>query len=394
MKLLNSKGDIYYGMHFYPGVAEYTNPKTQKPYRVFINEGTIRKMNPTFAGRPIFVEHVDEVEQNVDELRKEADGWVVESFFNEADGKTWVKFVVVSERGKRAVKNGMRLSNAYQPEILWKENLWNGVQYEGEVVDGEYEHLAIVRNPRYDESTIMSPEKFKKYNEEKKQELLRLANSQDEKGESEMKLNIFKKQKVENATDFEGMSVTLPKSGKEKTLVQLVNEADEIAVAKDKPQMANDAHEVMVGEEKMNVGDLVKKYMDVCNKLESMNAGDESEESGDEADDAGMENEEGEETEEVAPKKDAKKENGGGKKKPVKNARADDEEVDDDEIDDDDDDGEKAAALKNAADKKKKREHFERLQNAHNKGLEEEPELANFSEDGVARGKQRYGSAN
>src|SRR5690348_6764085 len=145
MSVTNSKGQRFFGMHFYPGVAEYQEPD-KEPYRVFLNEETIRRMDPTFEGRPVYVMHVDGVEQSLDKLRGEVDGWVVRSFYNAADGKHWCEFIVVSEKGLRAIKQGMRLSNAYMPTKSAAGGLWNGVSYAKEIVDGEYEHLAIVPN--------------------------------------------------------------------------------------------------------------------------------------------------------------------------------------------------------------------------------------------------------
>ena len=263
MKVENSQGKIFHGMHFYPGVAEY-NPPKEKAYRVFVNENTIRQMSPTFAGKPIFVEHVDDVEENVDELRKEADGWVIESFFNEADGKHWAKFIIVSQKGEEAIRRGYRLSNAYFPKKLAGGGLWNGVSYQKEVTEAEYEHLAIVNNPRYEESVIMTPNEFKAYCETQKLELKRLANSKD-KGEPKMKaLNFFKKTKVENSTDLENTVVTLPKSGKDMTIAQIVNDHDAIL---NMQGYANGDHMVKVGEEEMSVNDLTGKYIEMCNAM-------------------------------------------------------------------------------------------------------------------------------
>lgn len=257
-------GRVYYGMHFYPGVAEYQ--EGADAYRVLLNEDTIRAMDPSFAGRPIFVEHVEEVEQSLDKLRGEADGWVMESFYNAADGKHWVKFIVVSERGERAVQSGMRLSNAYIPKSFGQGGLWNGVSYTKEITGGEYEHLAIVTNPRYEESVIMNPDEFKSYNEQKQLELKKLSNSKRE-GESKMKLNFFKRSKVENAIDPD-TCVVLPKSGKEKTLTQIVNDADEMAMM---DGMADVAGKVKLHDGSMcNVGELVEKHKAMCDELEGL----------------------------------------------------------------------------------------------------------------------------
>lgn len=228
----NSKGQILYGMHFYPGVAEYQE-EGQDPYRVFLNEDTIRKMDPSFAGRPVFVDHVDEVDSDLNKLRGEADGWVIESFYNSADGKHWVKFIVVTEKAERAVKAGFRLSNAYLPKGFKSGGVWNGVSYLKEVSDAEYEHLALVDNPRYDESVIMTPDKFKEYNEKNIQELKKLSNSK--KKESTMKFSFFKRTKVENAIDPD-LQVVLPKSGKTISITDLITNADEKMVKEKEPK--------------------------------------------------------------------------------------------------------------------------------------------------------------
>lgn len=354
-------------MHFYPGVAEYQEPG-KDPYRVFLNEDTIRSMDPSFAGRPIFVEHVDEVDENVDEVRKEADGWVVESFFNTADGKHWAKFIVVSERGDKAIRNGMRLSNAYVPRSFADGGQWNGVSYSKEITSGEYEHLAIVKNPRYEESVILTPEQFKQYNEDKLVELKKLSNSKDQKGDSKVKLNFFKRAKVENSVDMEGMSVVLPKSGKEMTISDLVAAHDKIV---NMQGYANGDHMVKVGENEMTVNDLVKKHMEMNDEIEMAkkkkeDSDDEIEEGakevGDRGGDKGLDNED-----EDMDEKQENEEDKAAKKKALELADADEKK--------------KNAKVKAAA-----------LKNAHLKVMNEEVSVVEFSGDQVARGKSRYGS--
>lgn len=354
-------------MHFYPGVAEYQEPG-KDPYRVFLNEDTLRSMDPTFAGRPIFVEHVDEVEENIDQLRKEADGWVIESFYNAADGKHWVKFIVVSEHGEKAIARGMRLSNAYIPLGFTQGGLWNGVSYAKEVTGGEFEHLAIVRNPRYEESVIMTPEKFKLYNEEKLVELKRLSNSKDKKGDSEMGFKLFKKTKVENTIDLEGMCVVLPKSGKEVTITQLVNDMDEMEDAKEKNEvMADLSHKVKMHDGSMcNVGELLAKHKEMHDALEGMKKDSEESEEiseemselGDHGGDKSLDNDDED--------KDAKK-------KALELAAHEDKEID-------------AAKKKNALAKAKA------LRNAGPRTENEQVAVVEFGATQVERGKTRYGS--
>jgi hypothetical protein len=340
----NSIGTIYYGMHFYPGLAQYNLPSGEDS-KILLNESTLRRMDPTFAGRPIFVEHVDQVDKNIDEVRKEADGWVVESFFNDADGKHWVKFVVVSSNAEQAIKNGFALSNAYIPKFNNKEGVWNNIQYDNEVIDGTYEHLAIVKNPRYDESIILTPEEFKKYNEKLKLELNKIANSKKET--SRMDFKFWKKTTVENSLDFDSISVTLPRCKKDFSISQLINEIEKVEEKKAE-NMADPEMKVKLYDGTMcNVSELVDKHKEMAEKIASlMEKKDE---------DNSIDDEE-------------------AKKKALELAKHEDEEI-------------KKEKLENSIKAKK---NFDSLKNA-----EENSKTKNnieISLDKIARGKSKYGS--
>lgn len=267
VKLDNSSGKIFYGLHFYPGVARYQEP--ERDLMVFLNEETIRQMDPTFAGKPVFVMHVDGVERSVDKLRNEADGWVIESFFNEADGKHWVKMIICSSLGLQAIeRDGMRLSNCYLAKGMGPGGKWNGVPYDAQVTMGEHEHMALVPNPRYEESMILTPDQFKAYNERQREELKRLSNQ----GDKGMKLKFWNKAPLKDADAVNLAATTVAlKSGREVTIEVLVNEMDEHEEKK-KAQLANEEDHVHVGDEKMKVGELKKKYQDMYNELSELKA--------------------------------------------------------------------------------------------------------------------------
>lgn len=354
---------IYYGLHFYPGVAEY-KPENETPYRVYVGEETIKNMGPTFAGRPVYVQHVDEV--SLKNIQNEADGYVMESFFNRADGKHWVKFIVVSDRGHEAVRNKWRLSNAYVPKELGSGGLCNGVEYDKEITRGEYDHLAIVQNPRYEESVILTPDQFKEYNSRKEAELLRLANSKEPEENKGEKIMFFKKAKLENSADLENTVVQLPKSKVEMTITQLVNEMDTI---KNMHGYANGDHMVKVGEEEMSVNDLMKKYGQFVEEKKNAEMA---------AEEAKKENADSEEDkhENADSEEDKKKENEDEKKEP-----------------------ELANKKKNELEAaKKKKENFDTLKNAADVAAKEaakaakDAQVIETSSDQVRRGQARYGS--
>lgn len=372
----NSKGSVFYGMHFYPGVAEYQEPG-KDAYRVFLNEDTIRSMDPSFAGRPVFVMHVDGVKDDVDELRKDADGWVVESFYNDADGKHWVKFIAVTERAEQAIKRGWQLSNCYEPKAFRKGGLWNGVTYAKEITGGEYEHLAIVPNPRYAESVVMTPEKFKRYNEEKILEVKRLSNAKEK---SAMKISLFKRSKVENSDELLAMSVMLPNAKKDVTIQELVEEAD----ARRMTNAADLKSTIKVDDEEITVEELVARYENAkkCNKDDPDEEGDPSHGDVDMASKDKM-NEDDEDMD------DDDKEMADKKKKNKKKKNDDTVE----ELDEDEEIG--LAAEKKANDlaeaRKKAKEKADRVRNA-DKTASLEIARVEISIDQVARGKARYGS--
>lgn len=353
----------YFGLHMVEGVAEYREPE-QSPYRIFIGENAIKNMDPTFDGKPVYVRHVDEVD--VANLHNEADGYVVRSFFNQHDGKHWVEFLVVSDRGHEAIRNGWKLSNAYVPKEFAGGGEWHGVDYIKEVMKGEYEHLAIVPNPRYQESVIMTPEQFKNYNGEKELELKRLANSK-EKGEPMFK--IFKKTKVENQADLEGMTVVLPKSGIEMTVTQLVEHADKAQETLKNGYMCNGDETVKVGEDQMSVNQLLEKHMNMSKELEGLK---------------GAGKKDNAEPTEEEKKKNAEKEEADKKAADEKKANEDKAAA---EAEEKKKNEEKAAE----EEKKKNALHFDALKNAPFTAVKDTVTV-DLPENKVARGQNRYGS--
>lgn len=367
--------EVYFGMHFYPGVAEYAEAG-KEPYRILLKEETIRKMNTTFPGRPFYVHHVDAVD--LDNLEDELDGVVVRSFYNAPDGKTWVEFVAISDEAKQRIREGWGLSNAYFPKgNFGPGGLWNGVEYEKEILDGEFEHLALVPNPRYDEfRKILTRDQFKEYNESLESELKRLQNSNNDQKEKTMGLKLFKKTKVENSVDFESTMVELPLSKAQMSLVDLVAAHDKVL---NMHGYAAGEHMVKVNEsEEMSVNDMVGKYNEMSAKMKEAEAAknegmdeDESMENGDEADDKDRE-------EEIESKKndDEEQDLEYADKKSIGNKA--DKKVNEKE---------KKAAEKKEAGKK----HFNTLKNAQHK-TEEDAAPVYLMEDQVARGRDLYGS--
>lgn len=349
------EGKIYYGLHFASGIATYQG--TEGPYALLVSEKSAKELDQTFPGKPVFVDHIDAITK--ENVKHEAVGYVVESFFNKLDGFHWCKFVITAEEGIQAIEqNRWKLSNAYIPKTFGPGGIWHGTDYAKEVLSGEYEHLAIVQNPRYQESVIMTPEQFKKYNEQKELDLKRLANSKENKGAFSM-LNFFKKAKVENSTDLESTSVVLPKSKLEVTISKLVNDADEMEVKKHEGAIeANPDHVVKIKDSMVKVGELAKLHEDKCNELEALKK----------------------EHEELKAKNSEKKD----EEKKEENEEEHKEEKKNEDVKEEEKE-------KNEEEKEeKKQNHLEDLKNAEK--LANQGRVLELSMDQIARGKQRYGS--
>lgn len=239
------------------GVAEYADPGND-PYRILINEAAAKSMDKTFSGKPLYVLHVDKVDLH--NIQAQADGYVTRSFYNKADGAHWAEFILVSDAAHKAYRDGWKLSNAYHPTFRnSSQGVWQGVQYDKEVDAGVYEHLALVPNPRYSESIILTEEEFKKYNAVREAESSqRLANSLL-KEKVMAKFSLFKRRAVENTTDLnlEELMVVLPKCKRELSIANALDQLD-ASLMKNMDGYANDDHMVKVGDEEMSVAQLVK----------------------------------------------------------------------------------------------------------------------------------------
>lgn len=198
----------YFARHMKEGLVRYIENGKDRLYLV-TNEA-LKSMNKSFEGKPIYVHHTD---VDLDKMREESVGRVVKSFYNEFDGAWWVE-LIADEPGIEVIEKGWGVSNAYLPTEMKSGGVYHNINYDKEVVNGRYEHLAIVPNPRYEEAVIMTPEEYEEYNESRKQEILKLKNSK----ENEMEIS-------------------------EEKLAELLTNAADSAVAKFKEVLANEKKE-------------------------------------------------------------------------------------------------------------------------------------------------------
>jgi hypothetical protein len=339
----------YYCRHMFAGLCGYENE------RVLVDADTMKAMMPSLMNKPVYVEHQ---KVDINNLQQQADGYITESFYNELDGWLWAKFIVVSDAGHKAIADGWAVSNAYIPTKWGAGGTFHNVEYTRAIADGRFTHLALVPKPRYESACIFTPDEFKVYQADKKNQLNELHNSKTESGVKKMKFFKTKKEEVttvdqETMVELEnGASVSVGDMMAE-YLNAKKNEADE-AAAKDKKEdeKINMEQKICVGEEEMTLKELINRYSAMSNKKNAKKNSEDAD-------------------------KDAKD-------------KADKENESDADEDDKENKNAADAAAKAAAAANKK-DHMQELLNAAN-AKSAPTEFVETSLDHIARGQKLYGS--
>lgn len=321
-----------------PGFVHYNEYGT-----VLVKKEVLEKMSPSFVGKPVINEQHKEARPE-GFATGEYDGVVTRTWFNAQDGWYWADFLVWDEGTKRNCDSKTySVSCAYNVLRLNSGGgEHNNLAYEAEVLDGEYTHLAVVSNPRYEGARIM-------YNS---------------KGGS-MKLKFWEKKKevIENASEIDLEKAIVDVEGKEVSVKELL----EVYNAANAPSKKMEIDTLIdIDGKKVAVKDLVETFKN--SKAKAKNADEDKDGKGDE-----LAKEEEEEK-----KRKAIGELKASLQKEHEEGKHDDREL-------------KGCAMCNEADPKGE-EHFNKVKNAAaQRGEPQQPVLVS-RRDQAAEGKKRYGS--
>jgi len=142
------KGKKFVSRFIEPGVVSY-----QELGDVLIKKETIDKFLDTIISCPVIINHKDVTEQNVKDLRV---GVVSDAWYNEKDGWFYCSGIIFDKQAIDLIKNqGWSVSCTYDFESDRKPLIHNGKELAMEFKNGEFLHLALVNNPRYDEANIV-----------------------------------------------------------------------------------------------------------------------------------------------------------------------------------------------------------------------------------------------
>ena len=287
--------EVYYAKHMKAGVANYPEHKEV----IYISNDTIADMAKTFEGKPVYVHHQD---IDLENLREQSDGYIADSFWNKYDGEWWVKFIAVSDDAKQAIANGWGVSNCYDHLVRGNGGTCINVKYDSEIIGGQFQHLAIVPNPRYEDAKIYTEQEYNNYIEQKKQKLDKITNS---KGEENM-------EKILNEADVKDLLLS-----KDSDIT--VGEAIDILM-NSKKVIDSEAEILLSNGEKVTVAELIN----ACKKNEDDKDEKENEDKEEEKDFAeGVDY--GEKKEKEEPKKLDKEHESEGEKKHIEEEKKEEE---------------------------------------------------------------------
>lgn len=258
---------VYYCRHMFAGIVGYENE------RILVDTDAMKGMAPSMVGKPVYALHQD---VDLEKLQETAAGYVTDCFYNELDGWLWAKFIIVSDEGHKAIADEWSVSNAYVPTQWAIGGTFHNIDYNRRIAGGEFTHLALVPNPRYESACIFTPDQFKVYQAGKKSELLELQNSKPTNGVSKM-FKFFKNEKKEVSQADSDTMVEL-ENGESASIGDMIgaylnakakkNEDEKAEEAKEAPEAEkmNMDQEIAVGEETMPLKELINKYMALSNK--------------------------------------------------------------------------------------------------------------------------------
>ena len=144
----NGKGRKFVSRFIEAGLAHY-----EQFGDVLITKETLDKFVQTMVGCPVIIKHKDITDANADDERV---GVVSKVWYDQKDGWFYCEGVIWNKQAIDLVKNqGWSVSCTYDFESDFKKGTYHGKDYDMEFTNGEFLHLALVPNPRYERATIV-----------------------------------------------------------------------------------------------------------------------------------------------------------------------------------------------------------------------------------------------
>ncbi len=202
---------------------------------VLVDNNALAKMAKSFVGKSVLdKEHADVDAGTID--RGEADGIVTRVWLDAESGWWKCRFIVWDPETQRHCESpAYSVSCAYNPtDVDSSGGTYHNLDYQQKILDGEYTHLAVVTNPRYEGARIQ------------------LVNSKDGKGGLKMNWKFWDKNAARrNASSLDPAKTLVTLDGKKISLQALFNAAEAPAPKSelgDDTVLEHDGKEMTLGE--------------------------------------------------------------------------------------------------------------------------------------------------
>lgn len=120
---------------------------------MLIKKESLDRFVNTLETKPVIINHQDVTVDNVNEIEV---GRVHNVWYNKEDGWYWCDGVITNQKALDLIDKGWSVSCSYNvSNYSDKGGTENNIKYDMEFLDGDFTHLAIVKNPRYEGADIV-----------------------------------------------------------------------------------------------------------------------------------------------------------------------------------------------------------------------------------------------
>jgi len=143
----SGKGKHFKSRFVQPGIAGYP----ERDENLLITKESFDRFIHTLKNKPVIINHKDEITDD-DKVGEVHNVW-----YNPEDGWYWCDGIITDKYAMDLIKKH-KWSVSCSYDILKADDEGgseNNIKYGMEILDGEFKHLAIVKNPRYERANIV-----------------------------------------------------------------------------------------------------------------------------------------------------------------------------------------------------------------------------------------------
>lgn len=252
-KILNLKAKTYEARFLEAGIVKYPNET------VLIKTQNLFNIAMTFKGCPLFIGH-QSINKDLKDLKNKSVGYISKIYLRD-DGWAWCDFVITDKRAVSLIENGYSISCALIPQTFGIGGLYHNIAYDREVITAKGTHIAIVKEPRYEDALIY--ENSKKNGEKK----MSIKNIFKFKSKEKKELENEKEQEMELENSFVNLDgVEVPMSEMVEAYNSIEKEKADKKAEEEKKNVLSMDGEVEIDGKKVKVSELVNAFKEKKSK--------------------------------------------------------------------------------------------------------------------------------